>query len=389
MTTHFEPRAFRRTRNRILGRASEAAGPLLRLAAFTAARGGRTDPSTWRRGLILGHNHIGDVLYRTCSLPVLRQHLPRCDWSYLTSPGSAPILDDNPALSEILPWSRGEHSWSLDRGAFRRLRAKRFDVALCTNTVIHYPDFFLAAALGIPNRVGFVHKGLSGLINHPVPMDYPSAYPAYFRQIVAHVAGIPPDWSLQPMIHPRPEAVREARRVIETAGLDKDLPMVACFMTSRQPAGSWPPSLLLRILAAARRHCSFQIALCGVASDKAALVSHSAQFDPPAQVIAGDLSLGALGPFIQSCSAILTLDTGPRHIGNAVGVPVLFARNMSQLAVETGAYCDNETDVAPAGDYVANDEILELAAKLDVESIGRMLSETLTEATRASSLSPP
>ena len=66
----------------------------------------------------MGHTHIGDILYRTCSLPALREHLPDCEWSYAVTPGTAEVLQGNPHVREILPVIEGENSWDLTDGGF-------------------------------------------------------------------------------------------------------------------------------------------------------------------------------------------------------------------------------------------------------------------------------
>src|SRR5215212_6812299 len=134
-----EPRAFRKKRNLSLAYASELARPLLSRASSLFARGRPTQPEEWRNGLIISHTHIGDVLYRTCSLEQLSRGLPECRWTYLTSAESAPILENNPNIVEVSAFVDGENSWDISRKHFRDLKEREFDVVLCTNTLRHYP----------------------------------------------------------------------------------------------------------------------------------------------------------------------------------------------------------------------------------------------------------
>jgi hypothetical protein len=107
-----EPRAFRKKRNLALAHASEIARPLLARASKMLARGIATSPDEWRNGLIISHTHLGDVLYRTCSLEQLSRGLPECRWTYLTSSESAPILENNPNIVEVCEFVTGENSWT-------------------------------------------------------------------------------------------------------------------------------------------------------------------------------------------------------------------------------------------------------------------------------------
>ncbi len=367
--------AFRRPRNALLGVISEAVAPLLRMGASSVARGSPSPASSWRRGLILGHNHLGDVLYRTCSLSQLRSRLPGCAWSYLTSPGSAPVLENNPHIAEVLPWNTGENSWNLDSGALKQLRERCFDVVLCTNTLRHYPDFILATRLGIPNRAGFVYKGLSGLINHPTPIEYPSPYPAYFRSMVGFLTGAVPDWPLKPEMYPGADARSEADEA--KTHFSGDRPIVACVLTTRQSAGNWPADWMIAALRKARERHDFDIALCGGPADVEQLGVIAQQLGDRAEVLAGQLSVPGLAAFFGHCAALFTLDSGPRHIGNAAGVRVIFARNMSHSRVEAGRYCATETDIAPDGEFLTDAAISRVAAMQPLEPVADILVRTL------------
>lgn len=374
-----EPTVFRRRRNRVLGELSELAAPVLRSIGAIVARRPATPPASWRRGLIIGHTHMGDVLYRTASLEPLRQLLPHCAWSYLCAPGTAELLETQPAITEVLPLVRGENSWQLAAGGFAELRRRDFDVALCTNTLRHYPDLALATALGIPNRVGFRHKGMSGLLTLPVPLQFPSPFPAYFRTMVAAVGKTPGAWPLRPLVEVSEADRTAADRCWDELDLD-EMPVVACVLTTRQAHGNWPAAHLIEALRLARAERGFAVVLCGGAGNVGVLTDTARSLEQPVRVIAGRLGLRALAAFLGRCAALLTLDTGPRHLANAAGIPVLFARNLSHSRVEAGAYCDSEIDVAPPLEYLSDAEIAAVAARTPPAAVAATLLGVLARA---------
>ena len=326
---------------------AELAAPALRVASRLAS-GPATPPSAWRRGLILGHTHIGDVLYRTCSLPHLRRLLPDCEWDYLAAPLSAPLLRGNPHVASVLPLNVGERTWRLTDGGFRALRTRGYDVVLCTNSTGHAPDFLLAAALGVPNRVGFTYKGLSGLVTLPVEIPYPAPFPAYFRAMVAQIGGTPASWPLAPQLEVDDADEREAAAVWEAERLSEARVVVACTLTTRQ-RGAWPASYLLGALRQVREEAGAEVVVCGSADEAPQLSRAVREARIDARVLAGRLSLRGFAAFLRRCALLVSADSGPRHIGNAVGTPVAFARNLCMIAEEVGRYCDNEIDLAPAG----------------------------------------
>jgi ADP-heptose:LPS heptosyltransferase len=371
--TRFQPRAFRRKRNLLLGVASEIANPVLRPFAKLASKHEPSEPHQWRKGLILGHNHIGDVLYRTCSLGALGAGLPDCEWSYLTSPTSAPILEDNPDIQEILPWSRSLEAWDIDSSHRDKLKAMGFDVVLCTNTLRHYPDLLLATWLGIPNRVGFTHKGLSALVTHPVPARFPSPYAGYFRSMVAEITGTIPTWPLAPQVFLTDDDRDEAARALRLAGINPDTSFLACSLTTRQKHGNWPVRSMISVLREVQKKSDFQIVLTGSNDDAAALESYASELGGGIKVLAGKLSIRGFAALLERSNAVFTLDSGPRHIANAVGASVIFARNMSHSEVEAGKYFDTETDIAPPGEYLNGAEIAVKAASTSAADIARII----------------
>jgi ADP-heptose:LPS heptosyltransferase len=371
------PRAFRKTRNLTIARFSEAARPLLSLASSVVSRGPRTDPRQWRKGLIISHTHMGDVLYRTCSLPQLSTGLPECQWSYLASPLSAHVLENNHHIAEALPFVTGENSWDLRSDGFAQLRKRKFDVALCTNTLRHYPDLALATALGIPNRVGFVGKGMSGLINHPVVLNYPKPYPAYFRDLVAEITGRQADGELRPKVYLREQHRREASEVRQTLELPVGRPVLACTLSTRQGTGAVSPAVFIGILKRAREIADFDVALCGSQEEREPLESIARSLPFEAKVLAGRLTVMGFAAFLSTCFALVSPDSGPRHLANAVRIPLFFTRNLSQLAVETGKYCGTETDLIPHGHELV-ENVAQVESQIDIDGAARLITALLT-----------
>jgi len=253
--------AFRYSRNYYLAVLSELVSPAVRGVTMLVARR-PAPPSSWSKGLIISHTHIGDLLYRTGSLPHLASGLPHCKWYYLCSKESASVLEGRSDLAGVLPYVVGEDSWTLAPGARETLRAHRFDVALCTNTLRHYPDLLLSVSLGIPTRVGYDHKGFSGLITTPVHVDYPSPFPAYFRTMTRQIADVQDDWPLKPSVALEPTDIQLANDFYRSLNVG-DAPLLACCPTTRQPVGGWPANDLLLAAEQVATATGAHVVLCG------------------------------------------------------------------------------------------------------------------------------
>ncbi len=369
---------FRDTSRYLAAVASEIAYPALRAYAGTRARRPAVPAHQWRRGVILGSGHIGDVLYRTCSLDHLARELPQCSWSYVTTLEGAEILRGNPSLEAILPLNSELATDFISPAGVRQLDESDFDVALCTDNIEHHTALWLATKLGIPNRVAFVQKGFSGLATIRVRTPRAS-WPAQIRSMMNTVTGSADPSPLRPRIYFTADDMAEARREWESLELTNAPLTIAVSLTSRQRLGVFPASLFVGIL----RHTlalqpDARIVLCGSASDSAPLQEAAAMIGSQAIVRAGTLSIRAFAAFLSLCDAFLGADSGPRHMANAANIPVFFVRNLAVPEIEAGAYCDTEVDLAPAGQYLSDVEATRRLDFIDQQSAARALLSAAT-----------
>lgn len=363
-------------RNYAIAVASEALAPALRLGARALVPRAPAAPGAWRTGLILGNGHIGDVLYRTCSLEHLAAQLAGCRWSYLTTPFAAPVLLSNPALHEVLPLQQSASPASIEPRAVSELRARRFDAVLCSESVRHHEALLLALRLGIPNRAAFTHRGLSGLTTHGVPLPAAIPRPAQFRRMVETITGVPDPSPLRPRVHYTPGDARAAAGEWFRLGLDGARVVIASAVTTRQRAAALPPAFFRDILARALSLApDARILLIGSADDAATLQALAAELGERAVVSAGHLPIRAIVPLLARALAFLGNDSAPRHLANAAGIPVMFVRNMCGSAAETGRYCPTEVDVAPPGEYLSPTAMERALDRVDRAAVASALAE--------------
>lgn len=335
---------FRSRKNYLLACGTELAAPLLKIHARHFSTTAPTAPRDWRKALLLGANHIGDLLYRSSSLSALKQGLPECAFDYAAPAPACEVLEGNPALRTIQRLENPPRSGSAE---FIALQDEKYDAAICYDTGAYQNWLKLAVQLGIPNRVAYVHKGFSGWVTHPIALHYPQPFPGYFRDLVAQLTEQKPEWSLRPQVFPTAEDERAATALWEELGLTHSTPVLVCFVTTRQPTGVWPADHFLETLRLVHAAQPIQIVLCGAASDAVTLQTLASALGLPCRVNAGRLGLRATVAFLRGCRVALTTDSGPRHLSNAAGIPTVFLRNLRSLKIETGVYLDSEHDLAP------------------------------------------
>lgn len=355
--------SFREPYNYRVACLSEFAGPLIR--GLTSLRGltRPCPPSQWRRALLWGAGHIGDVLYNTGSLPTLKLGLPNCQWIHAASPPVATVLAGNPHLAGTCD--------PCDIAA----RASEFDAIVCYNSGASWRETVAAWRFGIPNRAAYVHKGFSALATHPIPIRRPQSYPAYFRDLVSHLTGTPPDWSLRPVVYPNASHEEEAAALWQEFALGRR-PVVAAFVTSRQSSGVWPAERFGEVLRGLHAVADCDSVLLGSAADQATLRGVCDGAKLASRIAAGRLSLLGLVCFLRRCRLVLATDSGPRHLANAAGIPVFFVPNLAVAKIETGAYVETETDLVPVVECVPTSDQPAAFDRIDP----RRIAETLVSA---------
>lgn len=336
-------RSFYRKRNIFAALASEACAPFFRIATRDISPS--KPANEWRKGLLLGADHIGDLLYRSCSLLQLKEGLPNCEWHILASGISGEVLKGHPAIAKLHPIDLPS---SKSSDEFRSLESEKFDTIICYNTGQYFRNLKLAVDLRIPNRVAYVHKGFSAWTTYPVPIRYPQPFPAYFRDLVGHLTGKVDASPLRPQVFPSAEDERQAAELLAALNINDKEIVLPCFMTTRQPRGVWPAEKIARSVRILEdRHPSLKTLLLGAPSDGELLAKLKQEAGLRAPVVRASLNLRALVAFLARAKAVLTTDSGPRHLANAAGAAPIFFRNLWADPIETGVYLEQEVDLAP------------------------------------------
>ena len=362
-----ERQAFRKKTNLAVAVLSEVTAPILRASASAIARGTPSHPDQWRECALVGAAHIGDVLYNTASLRVLRERFPKCNWHFVAPPSASEVLRNNPYLTGCSP------------GLGKLGRRIKLDAVICYNSAGYWRELIEAAILRIPNRVAYSHKGFSGLVTFPIAIDFPQPYPAYFRELVAQLTGRAPNWSLRPEIYPTATDEVEAKVAWDELGFDNRGPVVACFLTSRQRSGVWPAEKFADSIAHLESARPIQTVLCGTTSDEPLLKELKERFQLRSHILAGQLGLLSLGCFLRRCAVVLCPDSGPRHIANAVGTRLAFVRNIAVGKIETGKYCETEADLAPDFECVPQSDQPEIFEQLRPQAAAERVVSLLDE----------
>jgi heptosyltransferase-1 len=285
---------------------------------------------------------LGDVVQALPVLGPLRERFPAASISWVVNRSLAGLIEGHERLDEVIPFDRSGRTgsrWNL----LRQLRSRRFDLVLDLQGLLRSGVMMLAT--GAPVRIGLQtaregsHRACTAIIEGtgrdvPARLRYWRIAEELFRDEGRGTRDAGDD------THP---ASRVPRPSSSTAGIpltaaDRSFaasrlrtlprPLLAVCPGARWTTKRWPAVKFVAL--AARAHREFgaaavilgsrdEVELCNVTEN------HLRELIPAAAIInlAGATTLRQLAAVLEASTWAATNDSGPMHIADAVGTPVI------------------------------------------------------------------
>ena len=276
-----------------------------------------------QRICIIKPSALGDVVQTLPLLPVLREHFPDAQISWVIRDSFANLLEGHPCLDEIIPFQRRSSAgqwWQL----LKSLNRKKFDLVIDLQGLLR--TGIMTAATRAPWRVGIeaAREGSHLTCNLTIPDTgrFVPAWLKYWRVADAFGQG---EQTRTTEIYIPDADVSWAREKLQSP--DYPLPTLAIHAGAQWITKRWPPESFAAVGAKAIRRFRCQIALVGTSSERE-LTGHIEKllhkFVPTGRVInlAGETSLKQLAAVLQESNFVLTNDSGPMHLAAGLGTPV-------------------------------------------------------------------
>lgn len=275
----------------------------------------------FRNILVIDLAHIGDVVLTTPCLRSLRAACPEARITMLTTPTAAPIAQLIPYVDTVMTYDKHGTQRGL-RGMLRmgrQLRSEHFDAAFCLNFALR--GAVITWLAGIPVRVGYdaQHAGL--FLSHIQPgLRDPQQHERLNHLAILQPLGITPsaDTSLKLRV---PESARQS--LAAKLGWEKPpRPYIVICPYGNLPKKAFSQEQQTGLLQALQPQ--YDVYFTGAPHDRAALLQMLAEAGgTEAQCLAGRLTLPELAALLAGAALFITTDTGPQHIAQAVGCPVV------------------------------------------------------------------
>jgi heptosyltransferase-1 len=309
-----------------------------------------------RRLLAVNLNYLGDALFTTPALAVLRARYPDAVIEVLAGERAAAMLAGNPTIDRVI--IRPRRNGSARATAFAQtIRQGQYDAAVLFQSITS--NAALSWLLGVPIRVGFAQDGCSPFLTHRVEgrRDGEHVVDAYLR--LAEAAP-PQDDSLAISAPALSISVSEEdRRFAEQVFRNQELvpPVVGLVIGATRPQKRWPEEYWVRLAeklwSAGNISC---VLLGGPEEIEAAQRILSQTKNAPLASLVGRTSEKQLAAIVQRLGLVISGDSGPLHIATAMETPVVALFGSTDPA-ETGPWRGTGRDAVSSSTMVLYDAL--------------------------------
>ncbi|GBG58012.1 lipopolysaccharide core heptosyltransferase RfaQ [Sporomusaceae bacterium FL31] len=269
--------------------------------------------------LVINLAFIGDVILSIPLTRALRDTYASARITMLTVPLTAPIAELNPFIDEVRIYDKkGSHKGIIGGiELIRELRNEKYDLAVCMNFAVR--GAIVAWASGIKYRVGYDAQNAKWFLTHIAN----SHRETITHETHNHLAVLNPleivaqDTSLS-----LKKKTDVQRKIMDLLSLSTSNPVGIICPIGSYPLKSLPTEKYIEIIKQLRSKAD--IYLIGSRTEKVILDQLAVEAGITSdRVLAGTLSLPELVEFIRLAKFMITVDTGPLHIAQAVGTPVI------------------------------------------------------------------
>ena len=280
-----------------------------------------------RRILVIEPWNIGDVVLATPILAELRARFPEAHIAILAQPYARELLAESGLVDEViecdLPWTAQKNKYRVTpavlkhmRDLVRRLRRERFDVTFDARMDIR--SNLLAAAIGVPRRIGYDIGGGDWLVTDALPSEREETHKIEdWLALIPRLEGAAPRAIVRraPTLSVSERERAAAQKMLADSAGD-GRPTIAYHPGGSHPGKRWPRERFEALIAAVKgsvggRHVVF----LGPDDDAIGNWPNGTAVLRP--------SLRELMALLSCCDLFVCNDSGPMHIADALGISVV------------------------------------------------------------------
>lgn len=290
------------------------------------------EPGTPRRILAVRLDNIGDMVMLSPALASLREAFPAAEITLLATRAGAAVAPLLPALSDVIVtrpiWQElgdtGGFDPARDLALAEELGGRRFDAAFIFTSFAQspLPPAYLCYLAGIPVRAGATREFAGGVLTHcvkPLPVEAHQADRNLHLLASVGIAARPPRFELAIPC----EAQASARELRAQAGLAANEEYVVLAPGASCAARRYRGDRFAQAGMAIAAEMGRRLLVVGGERDAPIAEAVARRIGPGASSLAGRTSVPELAAIVAGARLVVTNNSGPLHLADAFGVPVV------------------------------------------------------------------
>lgn len=320
-------------------------------------------------------NWLGDCVISLPALDSLVRQFPDAGISVLAKPHVAPLFVRED-IDIIIYDSLGAHMGLKGRMKLAgELKERGFDCAVLFQNA--FEAALIAFLAKIPRRVGYARDLRTVFLTDPVPVTdeiLKLHQVNYYLNIIHHMGGETVA-DLTPKVSVTEAEKQWADEYLVRLGIDKSAPVVGVSPgASFGPAKKWSPESFAHVLNALSAKTKASVLILGAKDDMEDAAKLDALLNVEHHNLAGKTDLREFMAIAARLKLFLTNDSGPMHIGAALGTPTLaiFGSTSDVLTGPLGPkvkVVKVEVDCAPCFERICPHSHYECLINIDPESV--------------------
>ena len=283
------------------------AAALLSTFARVSSSPSRPDPP--RRLLLIQKGALGDVTLTTALLDDLHRAFPDARLDFGVGSAAAPLLEAHPLIGERVIIDAAP-AWRMARTIHLRGYDWIVDVQSSPRTAI------ITRLSGAAVRIGWRQRVWHRAYTHAIPRVLQQEYVIRARRRLLEAAGVPVGES-GPHLELRSEERAAGAQALASAGGTTGWPRIGMLLSTTELAKNWPVRHFAALAALLARD-GFTPILFDAPGDEARIAAVRAA--APEAIVAPRLRLRAFLGALAACDVLVSADTGPAHMADALGV---------------------------------------------------------------------
>lgn len=285
--------------------------------------------------LLIRPDHIGDLLFTTPALRLLRAQWPQAHITSLVGPWGSELMKGNANVDQVLvcpfpgftrqPKPSFFQPYALLGRYARLLQGQEYDLALVLR-FDHWWGALLAYWAGIPQRVGYALPELRPFLTQPVPYT-PGRHEVEQNLILIRAAWQPKGPSIEeagPLeFNPSPEDSGFATRYLAERGIEPQIPLIVIHPGAGARVKLWRAEGFAQVGDRLVERYRARLLITGSSQEEglARKIANHMRSDPTIAV--GQTTLGEMAALMARADLVIGVDSGPMHLAVAQGVPTI------------------------------------------------------------------